>query len=772
MSDESLTLKLGADFSGLSSGLKGALGDWDGFLKGLGGGKEILAGVSIALAGVGAAALGMAKVAADTGDKFAELSDKTGVSVEQLSLLKFAAEQNKSNIDELAVGMTQLAKQMNEASGGTGKAAEIFKELGIEVKNADGSLRPVNDVMLELADSIAAMDDPAKQSATLMELMGRRGVELSSFMKLGAAGIIEQTEAAKAMGLEFSGNAAAAGEAFKDNMDAITTAVSNLGVQFGASLLEPLAEITKIILESVIPVAKTLTDWFKGLDSDTKMWIVGLSALGVALGGAVVAIGAVTTAIGLFGGAFTAGLTVLGTVVTVLTGPVGLAIAGVAAAIAAAIVVWKNWDSIVAAFEDTARDVTKFVEDMVAGIRLQLIDRFNAIVDGIKQKIDAVKGFFKDLYDVVVGNSYIPDMVKEIAHEMGNGLKKGMVDPTKTWTEKTAGFFEGLGRNIKFSMGDAVAGAIVYHEDLKQSFEDIGKAILASVIAFGTRIMTEWAAMEAFRLATTQNTNSAITASNETASTGFGAGLPPLPGNGLGPGVEGPGFATMGDMSALQIGGAVVGGAVTIDAARRAREGDTSDIGMAIVESPLGAQVGLVLRAGDAIFGGDETDHERLKRKFGKPAVEAGVRRAAGGDWSKWHRLHFNTKAGTIIGIIDELGLDVNNRRQWRLSGSEKQELAQLIRENGLKDGGIVTQQTLRLLGEAGPEAVIPLSKMGAMGFGGGNTYNFHISLPNVKDARDLKSSDWKEIIRSRIIPAAQDLSRTGYHWPMQPRSN
>ncbi len=42
-----------------------------------------------------------------------------------------------------------------------------------------------------------------------------------------------------------------------------------------------------------------------------------------------------------------------------------------------------------------------------------------------------------------------------------------------------------------------------------------------------------------------------------------------------------------------------------------------------------------------------------------------------------------------------------------------------------LADGGIVTGPTLAMIGEAGPEAVIPLSKAGSMG---GNTINVTVT--------------------------------------------
>jgi hypothetical protein len=48
-----------------------------------------------------------------------------------------------------------------------------------------------------------------------------------------------------------------------------------------------------------------------------------------------------------------------------------------------------------------------------------------------------------------------------------------------------------------------------------------------------------------------------------------------------------------------------------------------------------------------------------------------------------------------------------------------------------LAAGGIVTSPTLAMIGEAGPEAVIPLSKMGGMGGGGGITVNVNGGDPN-----------------------------------------
>ena len=46
-----------------------------------------------------------------------------------------------------------------------------------------------------------------------------------------------------------------------------------------------------------------------------------------------------------------------------------------------------------------------------------------------------------------------------------------------------------------------------------------------------------------------------------------------------------------------------------------------------------------------------------------------------------------------------------------------------------LAEGGIVTRPTLAMIGDGnGPEAVIPLSKLGSMGFGGGSTITVNVN--------------------------------------------
>lgn len=87
------------------------------------------------------------------------------------------------------------------------------------------------------------------------------------------------------------------------------------------------------------------------------------------------------------------------------------------------------------------------VRRMVTAIGDWLGTRLNAIWDGVKAKIDWIKGAFFGLYDAVVGHSYIPDMVAGIGANMAR-LQRLMVDPAQRATASTGEAFRALASDV------------------------------------------------------------------------------------------------------------------------------------------------------------------------------------------------------------------------------------------------------------------------------------------------------------------------------------
>ena len=90
---------------------------------------------------------------------------------------------------------------------------------------------------------------------------------------------------------------------------------------------------------------------------------------------------------------------------------------------------------IVRAFAAMFPDVISWVQKTWQGVKTWLVDKFTDVVKAVQQKIAAVTGFFKDMWDAVVGHSYVPDMVDGIRDHFAR-LDSEMVKPALEATRK------------------------------------------------------------------------------------------------------------------------------------------------------------------------------------------------------------------------------------------------------------------------------------------------------------------------------------------------
>src|SRR4030095_616960 len=138
-------LKLLAD--NFNNGIKAAQKEAKEFEKTIRPSKELAEDMGKAFAAAGIAIVGaltgMAVAAANYGDKLLDASKRTGASVEQLAKLKFAAEQSGASFEDVSTGLRILARNMDEAATTSAKQAKVFQDLGISIKSASGSLRPM-----------------------------------------------------------------------------------------------------------------------------------------------------------------------------------------------------------------------------------------------------------------------------------------------------------------------------------------------------------------------------------------------------------------------------------------------------------------------------------------------------------------------------------------------------------------------------------------------------------------------------------------------------
>ena len=250
-------------------------------------------GLGIKIAAVGGVIVasfgGMIKKTADYGDAMHDLSERTGVAVPILTSLSLAAQKSGTSMDGLARGFRLLANQMQAANTGNKTAAALFESLGIKVAGADGSLRDMNDVMLDVAGRFSGMEDGAQKAALAQDLFGRSGMELIPLLNLGADGLKREQEEAAKLGLVLSKDAADAADKFNDNLKSLGGAVHGVGIQIG-TILMPAVQSLVIHLTNIIAKVREWAAAHPELVTMLSKVALGLGVLATAIGPILIAL--------------------------------------------------------------------------------------------------------------------------------------------------------------------------------------------------------------------------------------------------------------------------------------------------------------------------------------------------------------------------------------------------------------------------------------------------------------------------------------------------
>jgi hypothetical protein len=252
----SARLRLSADTADFDKGVKQAESRLDRLAKrfGITAERAQIAGAAIGAAMIGVAtAVGLGlKRAVDEADQLDELSQKIGIGVEQLSRLKFAAEVSGVPIEDLSTSVQKLALAMEKVGAGEANspAAKSLAALGIKATDAAGQLRPVEDVLIQIAQKFSGFADGAGKTALAMGIFGESGAKLIPFLNQGEAGIARLSAEADRLGITLSGRAAASAAELNESLDKLRISGDTLYRQIAERIVPSFVKLTEQLLDN------------------------------------------------------------------------------------------------------------------------------------------------------------------------------------------------------------------------------------------------------------------------------------------------------------------------------------------------------------------------------------------------------------------------------------------------------------------------------------------------------------------------------------------
>lgn len=240
-------------------------------------------GVGVAAA-VGVAAVAIKK-AVDEMDQIGKAAQKIGVTTEALSALQYAAKLADVSTQALQSSLTRLARTQADAAQGGKKQLETFRLLGVEFKNADGTLRNADAVFVDVAQRFAEMEDGAGKTALAVQLFGKSGANLVPLLNEGEAGLRAATDEARAFGIIVSGDAAKAADEFGDNLDRLGSAINGVALKAASELADELADLSSKVVGMAKDPAFTqgLADGIRGIGEASIIAAKGVSGLFAAM---------------------------------------------------------------------------------------------------------------------------------------------------------------------------------------------------------------------------------------------------------------------------------------------------------------------------------------------------------------------------------------------------------------------------------------------------------------------------------------------------------
>jgi hypothetical protein len=144
------------------------------------------------------------------------------------------------------MALQRFTRRAAEAAQGTGEAKDALAQMGIALRDQSGNLRRSEDLLVDVADAFARIEDPAERVRLAFKLFDSEGVALVNLLSDGSGALEEMRDCARDLGIVLDEHLVRDAERARTELDTLSQVIS--------------ANLTRAALEAA-PVIADLSSW-------------------------------------------------------------------------------------------------------------------------------------------------------------------------------------------------------------------------------------------------------------------------------------------------------------------------------------------------------------------------------------------------------------------------------------------------------------------------------------------------------------------------------
>lgn len=386
-------------------------------------------------------------------DEILTMSTKYGMSTDSLQEFSYMAELVDTDLGTITGSMTKLTKAM-------GSDSDVFAQLGVSIRNTDGSMRSADAVFLDVIDALGQMESGVERDNVAMELFGKSAQELNPLIEVGSEGIAAYAQEAHDMGAVLDEEALTSLGEMDDSFQRVEQAGTALKNTIGTALAPVITQIADAISK--------LSAWFQSLDPNMQQTIITIVGLVAAIVPAIAVVAKIVTTVQALSGVFSA----------LSMGPAALVVAAIAAIIAIGVTLYNHWD-----------EIKEWASELWEGIK----ETFNNIKEGIANAWNSVKEKATEVWNNIT--SFLSEKwtaIKTAVSETWNNIKEKTSETWNNVKTKLSDTWNGIKEKASETWGNMKKAVSDSWNNMKENIQEKGGGIKGTILALGENYVEAW----------------------------------------------------------------------------------------------------------------------------------------------------------------------------------------------------------------------------------------------------------------------------------------